>query len=148
MPTHIISMTYGPKVDDVFSGKCKRTMRLSRKFEKGDTLLIHEWVGRPYRSKWGRRLRTVVKKVVPVILNNEAITMIFIDEDAIMSFPWDGGIAANMAALDGIKAPKGDDRPLGLIWRDVIMNLNEDSRLGDMDFKNGVEGAIISWEDD
>lgn len=60
MTTHILSMTYAPKIKRVFSGEITQTIRRwwPGKPEKmvGDDLIIHTWEGKPYRSKWGKRL--------------------------------------------------------------------------------------------
>lgn len=59
MRTHVMGLTYGPKIDAVFSGECHQTIRLVRSdapWNVGDKLILHTWTGRPYRSPWGRRL--------------------------------------------------------------------------------------------
>ena len=66
MTTHILSMTYGPKIEAVFGGTNDQTIRLVRSdapWNVGDKAILHTWAGRPYASPWGRRLDTSIKEL-------------------------------------------------------------------------------------
>ena len=57
--THILSMTYAPKIEAVKNSECRRTTRIYNEdnpFELGDFVLIHGWAGKPYRTPWNWRL--------------------------------------------------------------------------------------------
>jgi len=143
---HTISMAYKPKIEPVFNRECHRTLRFTRKIKGGDKLLIHDWAGKPYRSKWGRRLYVEVVCVRHVIIDMICIKTLDRTGDNWFSTPWEDDIAAYMAKEDGIVAPEGDHRPLGLVWRDILIGLNKNAR-NPVDFENGAEGSIIIWDD-
>lgn len=66
MTTHILSMTYQPKIEGVRNGTIRQTIRIynpKRPFKVGDKLLIHGWEGRMYRSPWSWRMEEVVKEL-------------------------------------------------------------------------------------
>ena len=66
MTTHIISMTYPPKIDGVRDGTIRQTIRAYNPkfpFKLDDKLLIHGWSGKPYRSPWSWRISGVVKEL-------------------------------------------------------------------------------------
>jgi len=66
MTTHIMAMTYKPKIEAVFNGECGQTIRKYNPFnikQPGDKLIVHTWEGKPYRSKWGKRLETEIAEV-------------------------------------------------------------------------------------
>lgn len=66
MTTHIVSLTYRPKIEAVKSGACNQTIRVhnERKPKKaGDKLILHTWEGMPYRTKWDWRLETSIESV-------------------------------------------------------------------------------------
>lgn len=112
MTTHILSMTYGPKIDAVFSGECKHTTRLVRSdapWVIGDKAVIHTWTGKPYRSPWGRRLDSSINELV---YWNAPVWGGVYQYDR----PWgnavreiDGAEFDEMARLDGIFPPNGDE---------------------------------------
>ena len=66
MTTHILSLTYAPKIPLVKSGECTQTIRLhnpNRLKKVGDKLILHTWEGKPYRSKWDWRLETEISEL-------------------------------------------------------------------------------------
>jgi hypothetical protein len=70
MTTHILSLTYPPKIPLVKSGECTQTIRLhnpDRPKKVGDKLILHTWEGKPYRSKWDWRLETEISELLPVM---------------------------------------------------------------------------------
>jgi len=67
MTTHIMAITYPPKIPSVKSGNCDQTIRIhnsERPKRVGDKLLLHTWAGLPYRSKWDWRLETEISEVL------------------------------------------------------------------------------------
>ena len=54
MTTHILSMTYGPKIAGVMDGSIRQTIRHTERIKVGDKLILHTWTGKPYRSPWGK----------------------------------------------------------------------------------------------
>lgn len=129
------AMTYKPKLDPVFEGRCTQTIRKDSHVEVGDTILFHEWTGKPYRSPWGRRLLVTVTEVIDVIIANPgiffspggpwAVGIVRIEkadgtqEDRIMQFnPWEGDFCDQIARLDFI------DPPTGIALRDVLRSKN------------------------
>jgi hypothetical protein len=89
-------MTYAPKIERVFSGEITQTIRRwwpgQPKKMIGDDLLIHTWEGKPYRSKWGKRLYGIVTYAEIVDLLNLSVEEL--DE---------------LAILDGIVPPNGEE---------------------------------------
>jgi hypothetical protein len=66
MVTHILSLTYAPKIPLVKSGECTQTIRLhnpDRPKKVGDKLILHTWAGKPYRTKWDWRLETEISEL-------------------------------------------------------------------------------------
>jgi hypothetical protein len=108
---HSLPMTYEPKIPAVFDGTCTQTIRVGRKYAEGDSLLIFEWSGTPYKSKWGRRMRARVTEVRPVILTPGGI------DDSANTGPehrpciirWNSIIAKWIALHDGIDPPTGEE---------------------------------------
>ena len=67
MATHILSLTYAPKIPLVKSGECTQTIRLhnpDKPKRVGDKLILHTWAGRPYFSKWDWRLNTKISELI------------------------------------------------------------------------------------
>ena len=67
MTTHILSLTYAPKIPLVKSGECCQTIRLhnpDKPKKVGDKLILHTWAGKPYRSKWDWRLETEISELI------------------------------------------------------------------------------------
>jgi hypothetical protein len=128
MKKFVKSFTYKPKIDEVFSGICRKTTRLIEKDgvviaespEFGDEILFHEWSGVPYYSPWGRRLRVVIVAV-------ERKT----GEEILSLSPEEGN---DIAKLDGIKPAIKEE------YIAVLLKLNRLKTL------EGTVWAIIYWE--
>ena len=75
MTKHILAMSYKPKIEKVFLGICCQTIRIQRKkpFEVGDTATIFEWSGKPYHSRWGRRLEVEITDVEDIIIYDDIV---------------------------------------------------------------------------
>ena len=73
MTTHILSLTYAPKIPLVKSGECTQTIRLhnpDRPKKVGDKLILRTWAGWPYRTKWNWRLETYISELKLMRLRN------------------------------------------------------------------------------
>lgn len=64
--THIMSLTYKPKIEGVQSDKITQTIRLfhpEKPKKAGDKLILHTWAGKPYRTPWDWRLEIPIHYV-------------------------------------------------------------------------------------
>lgn len=100
---HSMPMTCKDKLDRVFSGEIRQTIRWGEKYQKGDTLTIFEWTGKPYRSKWGRRIEVLVKSIELIEIRNSGIGII----GAYAEVPWSDCYADHLAKNDGLEPPTG-----------------------------------------
>ena len=110
MTTHILSLTYAPKIPLVKSGEVTQTIRLhnpDRPKKVGDKLILHTWEGKPYRSKWDWRLETKISEVILLDWGRsieDAQTSIHNGEFWESYEPVSLAQLAEIARLDGIKA--------------------------------------------
>lgn len=106
---HVKSFTYKPKIDAVFDGRCRQTIRRGNKVKVGDEILFHTWTGRPYASKWGKRIRVKVNKVFNVKLSDKGITekWVYGGNPNQVTWFWEGGMADWIAERDFIDPPTG-----------------------------------------
>ena len=70
---HVMALTYEPKIEPVRSGECRQTIRKGRRFSVGDSILIHGWEDRPYRTKWSWRIRVEVQKIRNISIDKRGI---------------------------------------------------------------------------
>lgn len=101
---HSVPLTYKPKLDAVFGGRCGQTIRLGRRYAAGDTVLFFEWMGRPYRSKWGRRLKVTLTTAYPLVLCGDGV--VYAHDIPIMA-EW--GDCDRLAEDDFIDPPTGPE---------------------------------------
>lgn len=106
MKKHVMSITYEPKRGAVFNGKCHQTIR-HKSVDVGDEILFHEWTGKPYRSKWGRRLRVKVTQVVPIWISEEGISIIQTCKTPGKPQGWDHWKSDKLAEMDNIYPATG-----------------------------------------
>ncbi|MDY6969786.1 MAG: hypothetical protein SVR08_14160 [Spirochaetota bacterium] len=107
---HIISMTYKPKIEKVFSGVCCQTIRTLRKksFEVGDQATIFEWSGRPYYSEWGRRLEVKIIDAEDLIIYEDCVFRNYSYEpNTFYRYLWSE--MSVLAHADGISPPTGEE---------------------------------------
>ncbi len=123
MKKHVRAMTYQPKIDAVFSGVCTQTIRPGHDVAVGDEILFHTWTGKPYRSKWGKRLRVRVKEVIDIVMKPDGIVV----DGAIHS--WNSEYVNHLAELDHIDPPTGQE------LRNVLCEYNSEQ----------FEAQIIRW---
>ena len=107
MRTHIMSMTYAPKVKGIRNGTIRQTIRVlnpKRPIQQSDRLIIHSWSGKPYRSSWGWRVEGEVSEVAKFNALSDGVS----DVHANFKFhKWDSPVMDRIAELDGIKPPTG-----------------------------------------
>jgi hypothetical protein len=117
MTTHIMSMTYGPKIEGVRNGTIRQTIRRlnpERPFELGDEVLIHGWAGKPYRSPWDWRLKAEVQELDWLKVDGSCWAIIKHDDligegHCTAASPWgyEHGVIDGIAKADGIEPPTG-----------------------------------------
>ena len=123
MTTHILSLTYAPKIPLVKSGECTQTIRLhnpDRPKKVGDKLILHTWAGRSYFSKWDWRLETKISEVILLDWGRsieDAQTSIHNGEFWESYEPVSLAQLAEIARLDGIK-------PYWMELAEILMKLN------------------------
>ena len=112
MTTHILSMTYGPKIAGVRDGSIRQTIRRSNPdnpFELGDKLLIHGWSGKPYRSPWNWWIEERVKEFD--WLKVDSCCWVLVDHEGYCTAlnPWgyEHDVINRIAKADGIVPPTG-----------------------------------------
>lgn len=125
MRKHIMAITYPPKIEPVMRGLCTMTTRPGWHREVGDEILIHTWDGKPYRSKWGNRIRWEIIGLMNIKINAEGIDLysdfieptdnhndnLWIEE----SYRWE--------QLDSIARMEFIEPPTGLAFRDVLKSM-------------------------
>lgn len=128
MTTHIMSFTYEPKIPRVWSGDITQTIRKKGKREKkvGDKILFHTWTGRPYRSKWGKRLLVEITEILNIRVFEDYM------EDNYGPIRWDHPRINLIAIWDGIEPPTGPE------LKRLLFDLNKS--------KDGDEYQIIRWK--
>jgi len=118
---HSLPITYRPKADAVFAGKCHSAICRGNKYAVGDTLLIYEWTGKPRRSKRGRRLRAVVTETESVGLYHDGF--VFPCHGTRPSH-WQGTTWWQEDAADQLAIEDGIVPPTGVALRATLMKLN------------------------
>ncbi len=134
--THILSLTYKPKIDAVFSGECKQTIRLwhdKRPKRPGDKLILHTWQGRPYHSKWGKRLNVIIKDVCLLRFDDDITYPRIFSFTNIIWVNTDEQTLVNIAKDDHIALPSGS------MLKAVLRSLNNLNTL------EGTTWEIINW---
>ena len=147
MTTHIMAMTYKPKVEAVKNGVCRRTTRIYNEknpFKVGDLVLIHGWAGRPYRSKWDwRRPTELITKVIDMIALEHSATFMqnpitgkYIGTESVrtLSLPWHDELMDELARLDGIVPATGCE------YKSILEAFH-----GSFDRYSPVRFQIIEW---
>jgi len=114
-----IPMRYAPKLDAVFDGRCTQTIRKSCKFEAGQRRWVFEWSGKPYRSKWGRRMLVEIVSVGRVEMGEHAMCFKWADGRDLLRCTWESTQADILAVKDHI------DPPTGVALRNVLKGLNK-----------------------
>jgi len=142
--THIKAISYGPKKEAVRKGKCAQTIRVEAKepVMVGDKIIFHSWSKKPYRSKWGWRLRVVVTEAIYIMLHPDCIlsrkklegceSTAFISNGNGDWWEYRWADLAYLAELDGIDPPTGEE------LERLLKSMHGD-------FEGGVPGQIIRW---
>ena len=128
--THILSLTYAPKIEAVKAGEIKQTIRSwdsMRPKKVGDKLILHTWSGKPYRTPWGWRLETKLSAVLNIgysdgdwfgpywnkgneFLGNKLLSDVYIDSIARLDGiepPTREGLENTLMKLNGLKTLEG-----------------------------------------
>lgn len=144
MTTHILSMTYEPKIAGVRAGTIRQTIRRlnpANPFKLGDKLLIHGWAGKPYRSPWNWRLEAEVKELDRLIV--DSYCWVLTDHwdlthegycTALNPWEYEHDVIDRIAKADGIEPPTG----LGL--KAVLESMHGPFTNEELEFQ------IIRWE--
>jgi len=111
-----VPMSYPPKLDAAFDGRCAQTIRKGRKHEVGQVRWIFEWSGKPYRSKWGRRMLVEIVEADAMLVSDDGV---FFQWSGSIPFAWDDKPVNDLARRDHI------DPPTGIALRDVLKGLNK-----------------------
>jgi len=108
---HCVPMTYGPKVDAVFDGGCRQTIRMGRRYAVGDTVTFFEWTGKPYRSPWGRRVVVKLTFIADIKLRPDGMAWNVDGRPGKRAVwqtePWESAFCDRVAKRDGIDPPTG-----------------------------------------
>lgn len=107
-----MAVTYKPKIEPIKDGRCTQTIRKGRKFKVGDSILIHGWEGKPYRSKWDWRKRITLIEVINCHISNEGIM------SSIGLLEWDDVYTTVLADNDYIHPATGSE------LRNILFKLN------------------------
>jgi len=119
MKKHVMSMTYPPKIEPVQTGECTQTIRIGRKFEVNDSILIHGWSGKAYRSKWNNQMRINVVDAIPILVDQHLGIGTQLPEIKLTKWHcWNSDVVNRLAELDFIDPPTGE----ALKW--VLFGLN------------------------
>jgi len=118
MKKHVMAITYEPKKDGVFDGRCKQTIRKGDKISDGDEILFHDWEGLPYRSKWNKRKRITVYTVENILITQTGIRFYDSLRCIYRNTTWNSFWVDALAIQDFI------DPPTGEALRNVLFGLN------------------------
>jgi len=107
MTTHIMAMTYAPKVEGIKDGTIKQTIRVvnpNRPFQTHEKVIIHGWEGKPYRSPWSWRIETVIVEAGEFNAYASGVADV---NDNFRFHTWNSPVMDRIARLDGICPPTG-----------------------------------------
>lgn len=119
MRKYNMAVTYPPKVDAVMRGLCTITTREGWHRQVGDEILIHEWEGKPYRSKWGRRIKWEIIALLNIEVFEDKITAYPMSDDNVevqIIYRWE--------QLDSLARMEFIEPPTGIEYRNVLSKLN------------------------
>ena len=105
MKKHVMAITYTPKIEPVRDGRCTQTIRKGRRFCVGDSVLIHGWAGRPYRSKWSCRMRVEVQHIQNISIDARGINR----ASHAIPLEWDSARVDEIAEKDFIEPATGEE---------------------------------------
>ena len=108
-------MSYPPKLDAVFAGECRQTIRRGTKYEVGDEVLIYQWSGKPYKSKWLRQKQVTLLQVHPIHFTEDRVFL--------HGYPFVVRWGSNY--MDYIAEKDYIDPPTGLGLKEVLKTLHK-----------------------
>jgi len=125
-----LPLTYRPKIARVASGEIRQTIRPGLKYQVGDQVSFHGWEGQPYRSRWTGRTRYY--ELIHVSDITVYPTDLQIPWGTGLFNLWDDPIIDELARLDGIDPPSGEE--LGRLFNEMY-DLPDD----------GMDFQILRW---
>jgi len=131
---HSMPMTCKDKLDRVFSGEIRQTIRRGERYQVGDTLTIFEWTGKPYRSKWGRRIESKVRFVRPITIFDQGVEFSNWWCGQIERCGWNDKDLRELAKRDGVEPPTG------VRLKEVLCAMHPD-----LDLKKGEVFQVVRW---
>lgn len=145
MTTHMLPLTYKPKIQAVKEGRCRQTIRKrnldpKRWRERGDKLILYTCKGPLYHSKWDWRGVYTIQDVLHIHLfvgpdEHECIA----DDGSVMPLTMED--LTDLARADFIEPVDGSDRqPDG---RDLLLTL---ARLNKGSLTDSWWEVITWWE--
>lgn len=103
--THILSLTYKSKINDVQAGTCRQTIRVHKENpgkHVGDKIILHTWSGKPYRTPWGWRYEGKIQSLA-VLFHCDGIWHMTDSEGKF--HPCEASVMDAIAKADGIYPP-------------------------------------------
>jgi len=106
LTTHILAITYQPKIEGVRNGTIRQTIRVfnpENPRELGDRIILHGWKGKPYRSPWSWRREGRIISIGLFQMSADCVR----DTLGNMAFWGSSEQLKKMAEFDGIKPATG-----------------------------------------
>ena len=122
-----LPLTYRPKIARMASGEIRQTIRPGLKYRVGDQVSFHGWEGQPYRSRWTNRTQYYeLIRVIDITLRPDRVQVHYV------VWPWNDPIIDELARLDGIDPPTGQE--LGWLFT-TMYDLPDD----------GMDFQVLRW---
>lgn len=121
MATHILAITYQPKIAGVRDGTIRQTIRPynpQNPRQVADKLILHGWAGKPYRSPWNWRQQEQVWQAIDMVAlrdvvgfwQNPITGIPFSNQSVLINYcSWFDFAVDEIAKLDGISPPTGEE---------------------------------------
>ena len=145
--TWVLPLTYKPKIPACKAGTICQTIRPHWKMRPGDTILFHDWAGKPYYSKWNWRARVNVTEAHPVWIYPEWFERLEWSPRrgcfVAVPYSWSSKVADELAAKDGIDPPTG--KALGELLCKMHDLRKKDNLFSPTHFRD-IEFQVIRWK--
>ena len=105
-----VAIAYIPKLQGVYDGSIRQTIRRGNKSTQGDLISFHGWAGRPYHSEWSCRTPYFrLTKVTDIRVSFDGIEWLTPrgGEPEGGLVPWSDPRMDQIAQMDGIVPPTG-----------------------------------------
>jgi hypothetical protein len=136
MTTHNIAITYPPKIEPVWCGVIRQTIRpysAAKPKRVGDIANLFAWTGRPYRSPWAWHKREVIIAVLEVRVSHDCFTLYWPGSRSATDYDWHSSYVERLAQMDGIVPPTGP------VLHDVLLAFHP--KIG----SKGLHMQVIRW---